>query len=214
MKSYPVQVIFREYFEGIVAAVFLAVFLRIFVLSVLYVPATNMEPGLGRGDFVLGWRLAYGFPLPLSAGDRLNQKMPLRGELVSFRFPGDQEQIIIRRIVGIPGDKVSIEEGKLILNGKAAEYQDTSDGINEKLPDEGRYHRLKSPLEGEFKTIAVPKGHFFVLSDNRSKLDDSRSWGLVPLANIESRIWWVWLSVDSSGSNMGLRWPRMFKTIY
>lgn len=213
MKSYPVQVIFREYLEGIIAAVFLAVFLRIFVLNVLYIPTDNMEPGLERGDFVLGWKLAYGFPLPLANGERLNQKNPSRGDVVAFRFPGDEEQLIIRRIAALPGDKVLMENGKLSVNGIAAEYKQDSIGLTEKLPDEGQFHDLKSPRAGDFKESVVPDGQFFVLSDYRSKFDDSRSWGFVPLKNIESRILWTWLSVDNSEEGLTFRWPRMFQWV-
>lgn len=214
MKSYPVQVIFREYFEGIVAAIFLAVFLRVFVLSILYIPASNMEPVLERGDFVLGWKLAYGFPLPLSGGERMNQKMPQRGDLVSFRFPGDQEQMVIRRVVAVPGDKVFIKEGRLNINGQEAEYKADEYSTAERLPGEKEYHGLKGSLSGNFKAMTIPQGQFFVLSDNRGRQDDSRSWGLVPLQNMESLVMLIWLSLDSTESDMTLRRQRMFQRVY
>lgn len=212
-SSYPVQVIFREYFEGIIAAIFLAAFLRFFVLSVMYIPTSNMQPNLERGDFVLGWRLSYGFPLPLTAGERLNQKLPKRGDIVSFRFPGDEDQLIIRRVVGLPGDKIAIKDGRLMINMEEVEYIEDENEIVEKLPEEKGHHALKLPLKGKMKMKTIPEGKFFVLSDHRSLGDDSKSWGLVPLENIESKIFLVWLSVDNFEQEMKLRWSRMFEWV-
>ena len=208
----PVQVIFREYFEGILAAVFLAIFLRIFVFAILYIPGVNMSPGLLQGDFVFGWKLAYGLPVPLKEGKRLNPKSPRRGDIVSLRFPGDEEQILIRRIVALPGEKIKIEKGRLSVNGAPTEYHDQEDGQREEkwqttgypiLPDDGN----------EMAELTVPADSYFVLADNRSQGDDSRSWGVVPLKYIESRIAFIWLSIDSEQGQFRIRWPRIFKKI-
>ena len=212
-SSYPVQVIFREYFEGILAAIFLAAFLRFFVLSIMYIPTSNMQPTMERGDFIIGWRLAYGFPLPLTAGQRLNQKLPRRGDIISFRFPGDEDQLIVRRVVAVPGDKIAIKEGHLVINGQEVEYIEDESEIVEKLPQEKGFHSLKKPLKGKMKQITIPEGKFFVLSDNRSMGDDSKTWGLIPLENVESKIFWIWLSVDSFEQELKLRWSRMFQWV-
>ncbi|MCJ8276092.1 MAG: signal peptidase I [Bdellovibrionales bacterium] len=212
MKSYPVQVIFREYFEGIIAALFLAAFLRIFVVNVLYIPTDNMSPGLEKGDFVIGWKLSYGFPLPLSAGERLNQKLPQRGDIVAFRFPGDEEQTIIRRIMGLPGETVSISGGKVSINGQELKYSASEDVVIEQV-GEGSFHNLKDALKGDLKEVQIPEGQYFVLSDHRSQYDDSRAWGMVPLKNIESQIGWIWLSLDGAEEGLGIQWPRMFQWV-
>ena len=148
MKSYPVQVIFREYLEGIIAAVFLAAFLRIFVFNVLYIPTDNMKPGLEKGDFVLGWKLAYGFQLPLAGGDRLNQKIPSRGDVVAFRFPGDEEQHS-----DSDTQEKKLKEDELIgpdeeKNGKGAESQGS---FEQKLKN------ASEDANGRTYTIATPR---------------------------------------------------------
>lgn len=211
MKKYPLQVIFREYFEGILAAVFLALFLRLFVVSILYMPTGSMQPNLYKGDFIIGWKLAYGFPLPLMGGDRLNSKLPSRGQLVSFRFPGDIEQMVVRRVIGLPGDRISVEEGRLIVNGRPLEYIESEDGETlERWPEENLSYAITGTWKGKMEAVDVPDDAFFVLSDQRSHLDDSRTWGVVPLRNLDSLVKVIWLSVDNSQRELTLRWPRMF----
>lgn len=209
MKSYPLQVLFREYLEGILAAIFLALFLRFFMVSVLYVPSDNMEPQLQRGDFVIGWRPAYGFPLPLMHGERFKPKLPSRGDVISFRFPGDEEQIIIRRVVGLPGDEIAIIAGRLIINGNAVDSSEKENLWLEKLPHSEKVHQIAPNSSAEMAKLKVPEGTLFVMSDNRKKSDDSRDWGVVPLNNVESRLFLIWLSVDNSADRLRLLWSRI-----
>lgn len=212
--KYPIQVLFREYFEGILAAIFLALFLRFFVLSILYIPTDSMTPGLTRGDFVLGWRLSYGFPLPLMKGERLNFKAPSRGDMISFRFPGDEEQIIIRRVVGLPGDRVAIKDGLVIINKIPLRYSEIESGkwIEFSHSTEvGYLVTLNSSVQ--MKPVTVPKDGLFVLSDNRFRSDDSRDWGIVPFNNVESELALIWLSVDNSEAGLKILWPRIFSRV-
>ena len=212
--KYPIQVLFREYFEGILAAIFLALFLRFFVLNILYIPTDNMEPTLKRGDFVLGFRLSYGFPLPLMKGERLNLKVPFRGDLISFRFPGDEEQILIRRVVGLPGDLVKIEGGAIFINGEMVPSESLSEGIkSENLPTSRGPHQTLENEMVQLSELTVPRGQLFVLSDNRLRKDDSRDWGFVPLRNVESRICLIWLSVDNSEEGVSIIWPRLMSWV-
>lgn len=215
MKVYPAQVLFREYFEGILAAIFLALFLRFFVLSVLYIPTDNMEPTLQRGDFVLGWRLVYGFPLPLMKGERLNAKNPARGDLVSFRFPGDEEQLIIRRVVALGGDKVEVLNGRLLVNGVEAPLVNGASGqILESAYGSDETYSILPSDRGDLAAMQIPDGHVFVLSDNRGRTDDSRDWGTVPVNNIESRLGFIWLSVRSDDGGLNLLWSRVFNFVH
>ncbi|MEM7646460.1 MAG: signal peptidase I [Pseudomonadota bacterium] len=214
MKSYPVQVIFREYFEGILAACFLALFLRFFVVSVLFMPTDSMEPSLIKGDFVVGWRLSFGLPLPLMKGERLNFKPPKRGDLISFRFPGDEEQLIVRRVVGLPGEKISILAGKVIINGKPMVYEEIAEEgtWRESVIGEASYE-IKSLAPNDMPEVTVPQDQYFVLSDKRSHLDDSRDWGFIPNASIESRLGFRWLSLENGADGVRIRWDRLFSFV-
>lgn len=213
MKSYPIQVLFREYLEGILAAVFLALFLRFFMVTILYIPTDNMEPALQRGDFVIGWRPAYGLPLPLMRGERFRPKTPARGDVISFRFPGDDEQIIVRRVVGLPGDQVAISAGQVFVNGNAVDYKEHQQFWLEKLPNSQQAHPIIPNPLAEMPKVVVPTGSYFVLSDNRKRTDDSRDWGFVPFNNIESRLLLIWLSVDNSEEDLRIVWPRILAWI-
>ena len=212
--KYPIQVLFREYFEGILAAVFLALFLRFFVVNILYIPSENLSPNLIRGDFVLGWRLSYGFPLPLMKGERLNLKVPKRGDLISFRFPGDEEQIIIRRVVGLPGDRISSKGGVISVNGISL-VLNSLDGLKarEQAFESDYEYDIMVNTTMEIEELEVPENKIFVLSDNRLKSDDSRDWGFVPVQNVESRIALIWLSVSNSDEGISLQWPRILQSV-
>ena len=213
--KYPIQVLFREYFEGVLAAIFLALFLRFFVLSILYIPTDNMNPNLMRGDFVIGWRLAYGFPLPLMRGERLNFKQPKRGDLIAFRFPGDEEQIIIRRVIGLPGDQISIKGGVISVNGELLQQKALEGGGGEEssFGSQTKYLVTGNP-KSMLSELKVPRDSLFVLSDNRLRSDDSRDWGFVPMKNVESRIVLVWLSVENSEEGLKVQWPRAMTWVH
>jgi signal peptidase I len=211
--KYPIQVLFREYFEGLLAALFLALFLRFFVLTVLYIPTDNMNPSLQRGDFVLGWRLSYGFPLPLMQGERLNLKVPQRGDLISFRFPGDEEQTIIRRVVGLPGERLQLVEGQVWIDGKALSHKSTYGGTQEVAkPGHSQYGIVHNP-KMSLAEMEIPEGSLFVLADNRFRADDSRDWGVVPVKNVESEIALIWLSVANESEGLRLNWERLFQWV-
>lgn len=211
--KYPIQVVFREYVEGILAAVFLALFLRLFVLNVLYIPTENMEPNLRRGDFIIGWRLSYGFPLPLMQGQRLNAKSPQRGDVVALRFPGDQEQILIRRVIGLPGEKLSMQDGAVVVNGVALPVEEQTADVQVEAGPEGRSYAIRFNPQGRMAEVTVPEGHVLVLSDNRFRSDDSRDWGMVPIVNIESEISFIWLSMENSEQGFTIHWPRILSWI-
>jgi len=227
----PVRAIFREYFEAIAAAICLALFCRLFVVSVLYLPEANMEPGLLKGDFVIGWKLAYGLRIPMGDGKRLNAKAPERGDVISFRFPGDEEQILIRRLIGLPGDEIQIKDGLVLVNGRALEQKEfEGEEAKEVLPSGKSYRirREKASVEGsedhnatagddkrnvDFEAITVPEKSFFVLADNRQTSDDSRAWGFVSEAQIISRLGLIWLSMNTKKGAFEPRWSRVFQTV-
>lgn len=212
VKRFPIHVIFREYFEGIFAAIFLAIFLRFFVVSVLYMPTNSMEPGLKKGDFVIGWKLSYGLVVPLSKGERLNFKAPQKGEVISFRFPGDEEQILVRRVIGVPGDKIKIENERVYVNGSPISEGSTEAArlTNESVGGKNVTYKVRAGGRTELAELEVPKGQYFVLSDNRPHNDDSRDWGMVPLQNIESRLGFIWFSLKRDKPELEIRWDRIF----
>ena len=192
--------------------VFLVVFLiRSFVVEPFRIPSGSMMPTLLIGDFIAVNKFSYGIRLPITGWKVLDLFRPERGEAVVFRFPVDDETIFIKRIVGLPGDRIDYGPGRrLRVNGvetarSAPEvYTGTGSGSHmtgarRRLETLGEhtYSILYRPgfptVEGEW---LVPEGHYFVLGDNRDKSHDSRFWGFVPEENLVGPASIVWMSWD------------------
>jgi signal peptidase I len=156
-------------------------------------PSAAMEPTLKRGE-----RLLYVRSLGLGAK---------RGDLVTFNLPSDINQISVRRVVGLPGDRIQVRGGTLILNGRqvyepyiqAAPNLPGADfpGAEELVFYSGEVLRLQSLMYGEWVkngVLTVPENYYFVLSDNRKDVLDSRNYGPVPKANVIARPFFVYAS--------------------
>lgn len=225
LKKYR-RVFLGEFTEAILAAVLVAVVLRVFFVAVYRVPTDSMAPALIPGDFILGWKTSYGVRLPFT-DVTWGERLPARGDVVAFRIPGDPA-LFVKRVIALPGDRVSIQNGKVSIN----EANVTSDPVDlaavplssraglEGLPAlEGLDLQLEAKSEsvgvdGELSThvvirrkdaveadflapLIVPPGEVFLMGDFRSESVDSRQWGAIPVSAIESRIAWVAISLHT-----------------
>ena len=192
--------------------VFLAVFLiRSFVVEPFRIPSGSMMPTLLIGDFIAVNKFSYGIRLPVTNRKIFDVGQPERGDVVVFRYPVDGETIFIKRIVGLPGDRIRYDrDKKLHINGvetarSAPEvYEGTGSGSHmtgasvrlEALGEHTHpilYRPGQPTVEGEWR---VPDGQYFVLGDNRDKSHDSRFWGFVPEENLVGPASIVWMSWD------------------
>lgn len=137
--------VFQEYVEAIVMAVVLAAFIMTFIARSFSVEGQSMEPTLHNGERLLVDEVTYRF------------RPPARGEIVVLRFPADPRMRFIKRVIGVPGDSIQIQNGRVILNGR---------------PLEEPY--IAEAVRGEFGPYVVPPGTVFVLGDNRNHSEDSR----------------------------------------
>ena len=140
----------REIMEWIIVievAVILAVVLNMFLIVNAIVPTASMEPTIMTNDRLFGNRLAY------------KNEDPSRGDIVIFKFPDDETQLFIKRIIGMPGDTVEMRDGSVYING-------------EKLDEP----YLAVIPYGEFGPVTVPDGAYFMMGDNRNNSADSRYW--------------------------------------
>jgi signal peptidase I len=221
----------RDYSEALFLAIVMALILRLFVFSAYKISNPTMEPNLKLGDFIVGYKLPYGFDVPFS--DRhIGRAQPRRGEVVIFKCPRNLTQVCVKRIVGLPGDRVEIRGKRLVINGQMAKYELSQELPSKVLIQQRRLVVLREKFAGvkarsiiisdskelsDFSPYIVPPDSFFALGDNRDFSEDSRHWGAVPLKSIESRAAMVWLSIEwqkqpSGAYTSGLRWSRIFKT--
>ncbi|RYZ76199.1 MAG: signal peptidase I, partial [Proteobacteria bacterium] len=105
----------KDYLVTILISVLLALFVRSFIMTAYKVPTGSMQPTLKAGDFIFSYRLAYGFRMPF-AKENTSAAVPERGDLIVFSYASQPETSYVKRVVGLPGDKIQIESGKLTVN--------------------------------------------------------------------------------------------------
>jgi signal peptidase I len=177
----------------VVLALFVALVLRVVFYQPFTIPSSSMEPGLVTGDYILvakfnyGWsRASLPFSPPVFRG-RLFGRSPERGDVVVFRAVDDPQKTLIKRVIGLPGDRVRVSRGAVIVNGerlprgRLTPATDVDAGLRvlqrvERTP-QGRAYRTfdRGPAEGDDTGVyAVPEGRYFVMGDNRDNSLDSR----------------------------------------
>ncbi len=187
------------------------------------IPSASMRPTLREGDVVLVNRLAYDLKLPLSDIVLLHLGDPRRGDIVTLHSPADGTRLI-KRIVGLPGDRVAMHGDVLFLNGAPADYANAESGRETLEPGwsvdalrateslAGRPHAVQflptTPARRDFDEITVPEGHYFLLGDNRDNSADSRFIGPVPRELLIGRAHHVLVSADWLGEDGWRMTPR------
>lgn len=179
--------VLREYAEAAVIAVLLALFIRTFVVQAFKIPSGSMEPTLLVGDHILVNKFLYGIKIPFIQKTIIPITSPQRGDVMVFIYPADPSKDFIKRVIGLPGDRVEMSGKTVYINGKP--YDDP--------------HAYYSPTGGpgessvteHFGPITVTKDHIFVMGDNRNHSYDSRYWGFVPIESVKGKafiIYWSW----------------------
>lgn len=139
----PIKILLREYMESLIVAVLVALCLRFFVISAYKIPTGSMVPTLKIGDFIFAYKLPYGVPIPFSDGDRWGKALPNRGDVVVFRYPGNQNVNYVKRVVGLPGDRIAIKNKKLYINEAEASYDALGESVIEDLPGHEYYSAFR-----------------------------------------------------------------------
>jgi len=190
--------------------IFAVLMLRSFVAEPFRIPSESMLPTLIKGDFILVNKFTYGLRDPVFHTRLFGEGDPKRGDVVVFRWPRDPSTDFIKRIVGLPGDKLAYRDKTLYVNGEVAALE--ADGVYASSGSSAdvRY-RLEENLTGvphhiivdpnrpaqDFE-FTVPAGQYFAMGDNRDGSFDSRGWGTVPEKNLVGRAFFIWMSWDSA----------------
>jgi signal peptidase I len=182
----------REYFESIVIAVILALFIRTFVVQAFKIPTGSMENNLLIGDHLLVNKFVFG-PAETAFERALLPVRPIkRLEIIVFKYPEEPDRDYIKRVIGLPGETVEVREKKVYINGTAL--------------DEPYVHFLQAPaatsefhevtsfdVRERYGPVTVPSDQYFMMGDNRDNSADSRYWGFLRRDYIKGRalvIYW------------------------
>ena len=212
VSTEPVAVEYAKSFFPVLALVFV---LRSFLVEPFQIPSESMVPTLQVGDFILVNKYTYGVRLPLVRTKVVNITDPKRGDVMVF-FPPHESRYFIKRVIGLPGDRIQLIDNVLYINGEKIEQElvtkepvDTNDlcgrqGGNYIVGEEtfnGRTHTMRkcvgpnsTPRDGFW---VVPEGHYFMMGDNRDNSSDSRVWGSVPEERIVGKAFGIWMHWES-----------------
>jgi signal peptidase I len=188
--------IVREYFESIVIAVILALFIRTFVVQAFKIPTGSMEENLLIGDHLLVNKFVFG---PTSSSVE-RSVLPIgtikRGDVVVFKYPVEPDRDFIKRVIALPGESVEVRDKKVSVNGKALEEPYVH--FLAPAASSSEFHEVTSfDVRDRYGPVTVPPNQYFVMGDNRDNSQDSRYWGFLPRENVKGKALLIYWSYEA-----------------
>ena len=222
--------------KSIFIAIFIALLIRSFIFEPFNIPSGSMKPNLLVGDFIFVSKYSYGFSkhslpfsIPLIPG-KIFANTPERGDVVVFKTPENNRTDYIKRVIGLPGDKIEIKNGVIFINGseilrkKLNDFVDTDNKTTNKrvrMYNEYFFNKDINILDITDNGIAdntqlfnVPENHFFVMGDNRDNSQDSRfisTVGFIPYENLVGKAQFIFFSLENARFLQIWKWPNSIR---
>ena len=211
-------------------ALVIALIIRTFLIQPFFIPSSSMEPNLLVGDRLFASKFDYGYSkhsFPFSLGplsNRIFSNIPDRGDVIIFKPPHTNLDYI-KRLIGLPGDRIEVQNGNLIINSKSLEYENIREDskvlkngrvikinvLKETLPN-GISYEIYNYLDGSpgdnTKEFVVPENHYFFMGDNRDNSNDSRFWGTVEFNRLVGKAQIIFFSTEDGSTILEFwKWP-------
>lgn len=205
--------VFREYVEAILIAVVLALFIRAFVVQAFKIPSGSMKPTLLVGDHILVSKFSYGITIPFVDKQVAHFGNPERGDIVVFQYPVDPSKDFIKRVIGLPGDTVRVEDKHVYVNNRLLDEPYAVHSENRILPANA------SPRDN-LGPVVVPPNSLFVMGDNRDESYDSRFWSFVDMSALKGKAFIIYWSWNGEGEltwrpeQSYIRWSRIGSVLH
>ncbi len=232
MSLRGLQGTWRQALVSFLVPIFLILSVRWALFEPFVIPSASMVPNLLVHDHILVLKSSMGLRLPFSDHWLFHWAQPKRGDVIVFKYPENPNVYYIKRLIGLPGDKVEVEKGRIIVNGipwensSATPQNDDEAGFNYFTENSGgeahriRFYENEAP-SGNKTTYEVPSEHFFFMGDNRDQSSDGRVWGFVPEHYLVGHAWMIWLSCENTLASASyicdfstLRKDRMFHKVH
>jgi signal peptidase I len=203
----------REYFESLVVAVVLALFVRTWVFQAFKIPTGSMEPNLLVGDHLIVNKMLFA---PASTGleRAIMPGRPIqRGDVVVFKYPAQPDRDFIKRVIGLPGETIELRRKQVYING--APLDEPYAHLLEPPSTEGP--RRTGDRREEYGPVTVPPGQYFMMGDNRDNSEDSRYWGFMPASYAKGQALFIYFSLREGSALIdvvnGVRWGRILDRV-
>jgi signal peptidase I len=206
--------VIREYFESIVIAVILALFVRTWAVQAFKIPTGSMENNLLIGDHLLVNKFVFGPALGSAERAVLPMREIRRSDIVVFKYPDEPERDFIKRVIGLPGDTIELRNKKVYVNGQPLEEP----YVHFLEPAHHAQEVTSFDVRERYGPVQVPADQYFVMGDNRDNSQDSRYWGFLPRAYIKGKALMIYWSYDSGApaaeeAGLGASVSRMFSVV-
>jgi signal peptidase I len=196
----------REYFESLVIAVALALFARTFVFQAFKIPTGSMENNLLIGDHLIVNKMVFS-PAATGLERALLPSRPIaRGDIIVFKYPKEPERDFIKRVIGLPGDRLELKKKRIYINDKPLDEP----YVQLLMPPPSESGR-SDDVRVDYGPVTVPAEQYFMMGDNRDNSEDSRYWGFLPASYVKGQALFIYLSVGESIGD--IQWSRLLNRV-